>query len=582
MQPTSTTLHSIKLVHLENGSGQWKGCHRFKHPEVSDSISSLTTLPNEILLQVFSHVDLHRSIRVLGYIPDDPPPSSPDEYLVSDFRANSRSLLNIALTCKRFTVLAREVLLSSLVLEVDFPETLNELSNSDIYGLIWRLQARPGWKRHIKQLRLCLPSEDRGIMELNGRGPVEPHVNYRVYEKACEIVASLDLPAWLKTGKIAELKGTFAHASASVFLALLPNIATLCIFDPDSYLTLVEAHSQATRPWPKFALRLPTAHVLTYLKYESPLPPLLGGGLEHYPNLHTLDLSIRLQGQIHSQIRMQADHYLNSRRAQPTIRHLRLDFEVRTVGVWNTTARACMTNILRAFPNLQTLEYYAESSDSKNPYRSVRAFPAYQANIQYYPTGPSAFEDDVYVDEQYWDRTIYDARSEVTDYQNLVDGMVHLRPNLETLQLPGGFWTLPGAMRKPLPRFDQFEQLKKLVIPQAALISIKLDNMRFDAVFEGDFELSPTQALPISLQHLKIFDVDLAFLESRWLQDLFGAQKANHWPRLQCVEILMGPTVTGLCLEELNARQRNAEFWKLVNEANFEVVVGRDEERPDA
>ncbi|KAI4939239.1 uncharacterized protein J4E92_000523 [Alternaria infectoria] len=549
----------------------------------SGSTSSLSTLPNEVLLQVFSHVDLHRSIRVLGYIPDDPPPSSPDEYLISDFRANSRSLLNIALTCKRFTVLAREVLLSSLVLEVGFPGTLNELSNSDIYGLIWRLQARPEWKRHIKQLRLCFPSEDRGIMKLSGSGPVEPHVNYLVYEKACEIVASLDLPAWWKTGKIAELKGTFAHASASVFLALLPNISTLCIFDTDSNLTLAEPHFQDMRRWQRFAFRLPTAHVLSYLKYESPLPPLLGGGLEHYPNLHTLDLSIRLQGQIHSQIRMASEHYLSSRCAQPTIRHLRLDFEVRTVGVWNTTSRACMTNILRAFPNLQTLEYYAESSDSKNPYRSVRAFPAYQANIQYYPTGPSPLEDDVYVDEQHWDRTIYDARSEVTDYQNLVDGMIHLRPNLETLKLPGGFWTLPGAMRKPLPRFDRFAQLKKLVIPQAALISIKLDNMRFDAVFEGDFELSPTQALPISLQHLKIFDVDLAFLESRWLQDLFGVQKAeNHWPRLQCVEILMGPTVTGLCLEGLKARQSNAEFWMLVDDANFEVVVERDEEGPDA
>ncbi|KAI4944922.1 hypothetical protein J4E91_008266 [Alternaria rosae] len=551
----------------------------------SDSTSSLTTLPNEILLDVFSHVDLHRSIRVLGYIPDDPPPSSPDDYLISDFRANSRSLLNIALTCKRFTVLACEVLLSSLVLEVSFPETSNALFNSDIYGLIWRLQARPEWKRHVKQLRLCLPSEDRGIMSFSGPGPVEPHVNYLVYEKACEIVASLDLPAWWKTQKTADLKETFAHASASVLLALLPNIATLCIFDPESNLNLVETNFQEPHLFSgreRFSPRLPTAHVLSYVKYESPLPPLLGD-LEHYPNLHTLDLSIRLQGQIHSQIRRESERYLSSRRAQPTIRHLRLDFEVRTVGVWNTTSRACMTNVLRAFPNLQTLEYYAESSDSKNPYSSVRAFPAYQANIQYYPTTSSAFEDNVYVEEQHWDRTIYDARSEVTDYQNLVDGMVHLRPNLQTLQLPGGFWTLPGAMRKPLPRFDQFAQLKKLVIPQAALISIKLDNMRFDAVFDGDFELSPTQALPISLQHLKVFDVDLAFLESRWLQDLFDAQKAmNHWSWLQCVKILMGPTVTGLCLEELKSRRSNAEFWKLVDDANFEVIVGRDEEGPDA
>jgi hypothetical protein len=544
----------------------------------------LTTLPNEILLHVFSHVDPHRSARVLGYIPDDPPPTSPDQYLVSDFRASCQSLLSIALTCKRFVALAREVLLSSLVLEVGFPKTLNELSRSHIYGLIWRLHERPEWRRHVNQLRLCLPPEDRGIMRLNGRGPVEPHVNYLVYERACEIIASLEFPAAWKTGKTIELKTRFARASASVLLALLPNIVTLCIFDPESNLTFGKAEFENTHHFGGgeiFSLRLPKSHVLSYMKYESPMPPVLRG-LEHYPNLRTLDLSIRLQGQKTAIARRASERFLNHSCEQPSIQHLRLDFEVRSVGVWNTTSRDCMTNIIRAFPNLQTLEYYAESSDSKNPYRSVRAFPAYQANIQYYPTISSAFEDNVYVDEQHWDRAIYDARTEVTDYQNLVDGMVHLRPNLETLHLPGGFWTLPGAVRKPLPRFDQFVQLKKLVVPQAALISIKLDNMRFDAVFEGDFELLPTQALPLSLQHLKIFDVDFTFLESRWLKDLFGAQRnKNQWPMLQCVEILMGPMVTELYLEDLKARKSDDGFWKLVDDANFEVVVGRDAEGPD-
>ena len=50
-------------------------------------------------------------------------------------------------------------------------------------------------------------------------------------------------------------------------------------------------------------------------------------------------------------------------------------------------------------------------------------------------------------------------------------------------------------------------RLQKLIVPQAALVSIKLDNMLFDAVFEGDFELSALTALPVSLQHLKIFSV---------------------------------------------------------------------------
>ena len=137
-------------------------------------------------------------------------------------------------------------------------------------------------------------------------------------------------------------------------------------------------------------------------------------------------------------------------------------------------------------------------------------------------------------------------------------------------------------MRKPIPRFDQFTQLKTLVVPQAAIISIKLDNMRFDAVFEGDFELSASMALPISLQHLKIFDVDAAFLGSEWLQGLFDVQKSHRqWPELQMLEILMGPTFTDEALGELLARRSDEGLWAMTDDAVFRVVVGRDVEGPE-
>jgi hypothetical protein len=46
---------------------------------------SLNDLPAELLLQIVSSVDLHRSKRILGHIPDDPPPILPDVYLINDF-----------------------------------------------------------------------------------------------------------------------------------------------------------------------------------------------------------------------------------------------------------------------------------------------------------------------------------------------------------------------------------------------------------------------------------------------------------------------------------------------------------------
>lgn len=162
-----------------------------------------------------------------------------------------------------------------------------------------------------------------------------------------------------------------------------------------------------------------------------------------------------------------------------------------------------------------------------------------------------------------------------------MDNLVHLRPSLKHLQLPGGFWTLPGAARKPIPRFDQFTQLRKLIVPQAALISIKLDNMRVDTVSQGDFELFASEVLPVSLRHLTIFDLDETFLRCKWLQRLFSEHKSHdQWPEFRTLKLLMGPTFSDEMLEALLARRVSAEFWTVVDEAGFDVIVGRDDLDP--
>jgi hypothetical protein len=207
----------------------------------------------------------------------------------------------------------------------------------------------------------------------------------------------------------------------------------------------------------------------------------------------------------------------------------------------------------------------------------VRAFPHYQANIQTYPDRVT----DAAREEMYWDERLYDARTHYTDYQYLVDSLVPVRSGLETLRLPGGFWTLPGAMRKPLPRFKLFPQLRTLAIPQAAILSIKLDNMRFPEVVKGDFELLPTLVLPPNLQHLRIFDANAELLRSAWLKELFDRQTAcNQWPNLKVVTLLFGPTVDDLDLENLLGRKSWNDFRYLADQANFQVIVGQDNEVP--
>jgi hypothetical protein len=526
---------------------------RHRSQSTGDNNKSLNDLPNEILLQIFSYVDLHRCSRIAGYIPDDPSPSPPDSYLTDDFRVIKRDLNNIALTCKRFTPLVQEALLYAPVLETN--PSLANLTHSDALGLILKFCAKPELARYVKQLRIHLPQADSSSPPDN------------ILEDLRIIIASSSLPQPWKETWGDRLRG--GRTSAEALLALLPQLDRLCISEPNSELGL---------SWTE-------GSPLSYLKVETPLPPRLAG-LGNLPYLHTLDLSLRIRGEPSNMVEVRSIenfsvYSLQDPRIFGNIHHLRLDFEVRTVGVWNATATRCMSNVVHAFKNLKTLEYYAESSESKNPYRSVRAFPAYQANIQNYSDGSPPLASDV-ANERYWDRAIYDARTEVTDYQNLVDGFVHLRSKLEHLQLPGGFWTLPGAVRKPIPRFDQFIQLKTLIVPQAAIISIKLDNMRFDTVSDGDFELSPSLALPRSLQYLKIFDVDAEFLESVWLQELFREQKDHRsWPELRYMEILFGATYSDKELEGLLVRRSDESFWKLVDGTNFNIVVGRDMQGPE-
>jgi hypothetical protein len=530
---------------------------RHRSQSIGGHIKSLNALPNEILLQIFSYVDIHRDARIIGYIPDDPPPSPPDSYLIEDFRVNQLSLRSIALTCKRFRLLIQEALVYAPVLKINPSHA--SLTHLDTFGLLLRICAKPELARHVKQLRIHLHEPD-----LNSVRPPRD-----VLEETRRIMASSSLPrSWKETWGDQPVSHD-GRTCAKALLALLPQLHRLCISEQDSDLVI---------DWIEGPL-------LSYLKVESPLPPCLLG-LGNMPHLHTLDLSLRIRGEPSNMVGVRSmENFSVSALQQPHLFHnihrLRLDFEVRTVGVWNTTGRRCMSNVVQAFKNLKTLEYYAESSESKNPYRSVRAFPVYQANIQNYPDVFTPLASEV-AEEPYWDRPIYDARTEITDYQNLVDGLVHTRPKLECLQLPGGFWTLPGAVRKPIPRFNQFKQLKTLVVPQAAIISIKLDNMRFDVVSGGDFQLSPSLALPRSLQHLKIFDVDAGFLTSIWLEDLFTEQKDRDlWPELRCLEILFGPTYSDLDFEGLLARRSEERFWAFADGASFEVIVSRDMEGPE-
>ena len=114
---------------------------------------------------------------------------------------------------------------------------------------------------------------------------------------------------------------------------------------------------------------------------------------------------MRLQGKEAFEVIRGSENYFAAAETFHNIKHLRLDFEVRTIGIWNRAGRTCMSNVVQGFQHLDSLAFYAEPSSLKNPYSSVRAFPTYQANIQAYPDAPSPSIDASF--ETSWGKTLF-------------------------------------------------------------------------------------------------------------------------------------------------------------------------------
>jgi hypothetical protein len=452
--------------------------------------------------------------------------------------------------------------------------------------LLRTLLARPDLRRHVRQIRLCFPEstelEEQSKQRTESNFHADP-ISYLndVYLPVRVTIATLGLVEGFRLIDSMELK----YNMLGVFLTILPRLETLSFSDNDVYVQRYTALALLPRGGANDELQsessLPAAQTLKFVKVSS-LGPLRLDCLNAFQNLHSLDVSMKLAGLDHHDVNQLARLYNGPRPSVNfgSIRNLRFDCKIKSVGIWDFAARSGMHHILQAFSKLSSLEFYAESSSEKNPLQSVRAFPRYQANIQAYPHMPSLTNNANY-EEQWWDERVYEARTTWTDYQYLVDSLIHLRPHLESLRLPGGFWTLPGATRSLLPRFIQFLELRTLSLPQAAVLSIRLDNMRFADTVGGDFELGPTSVLPAKLQHLKVFDADADLLTSTWLQELFDEQRAcTRWPDLQKLEILLGPTFDDTALEDLRTRKHWNSFWKLAGQADFEVSVARDAEVP--
>ncbi|KAL5118675.1 hypothetical protein ACEQ8H_003352 [Pleosporales sp. CAS-2024a] len=554
---------------------------------------SMNDLPTELLEQIVESIDLSRFDRILGHISDDPPPTQPDPYLIRDFLAGCIPLRNLCLTSRRFRHVTQKHLFTAPVLGGFAFHYPNDTSHARIAFFLRTLITRPDLRRYVQQLRLCypptgVPTDQREEYEEANMGADPLVFILEVVRPARIFIDNLDLPADVRTSWRKSMIMEQRYTLLQFIMVLLPHVKRLVISENSSeswlhtYDHVLDMSALYPRSAPPVTLNsirhLPCAQSLRSMKLCS-LTPIRLDGVSIFPNLDTLDLSFKLAGLANHDIENLSVLYdpQEASTGFEGIRHLRLDCQTKSVGIWDFSARHGMTYLLGAFSRLDSLCFYAEPSSEKNPFRSVRAFPHYQANIQAYPDAALASDYDASTGDSYWDERLYAARTEWVDYQYLVDSLFRLRPFLKTLTLPGGFWTLPGATRKPLPRFELFPQLRHVVLPQAAILSIKLYNMRFPGAVQGDFDLSPVDVLPEGLEHLEIFDADMDLLQSKWLQTLLAEKTGGkHWSYLTMTDILFGPAVTDAQLGDLQARKIGTKFWAQADQASFQIRLGRD------
>ncbi|OAL55180.1 hypothetical protein IQ07DRAFT_659144 [Pyrenochaeta sp. DS3sAY3a] len=538
-------------------------------------MASFSSIPEELLLPIFAYLDPNRNERVLGDIPE----ILPEEYYSeqrssSAFIDASGPLRSLALTCKRFRSPATETLLQALSIN---GFTISPCSSYTTIAtrficLLRTLIARPELGQHIKQLRLTVHILDEDLYDNDIRddllkrfiqdvqGPAM-HYNSDQVRTMLDSFTASD-PSDMTWNVHTDM--TTAQMLIRVLLLSIPRVETLHmsyltgeglelyfgpIFNDEDYATRSKRLYNSS-PWnvfrlsslsSRFILGTPATCSLTYLKLTSAMPASLDQ-VALFPNLHTLDIGAPLlynmdfQEEIDFEDEMLPCLSFESLVKLCNIRHLRMDLQWKTTGMWKEYSIDSVRLMIQAFTNLTSLDFYAE---------------------------PSGFRFDS------WD---CDESLESSEYWNLVTCCVHLEGCLEELRLPGGVWGHRRYPRKWFPLFGKFGCLKKLVIPQDAVFLNNVDP-------EDDF--SPLTALPISLQELKIFDANLDLIECRWLQKLFDVQEHHPaFPELKRLEILLKNVVSDADLDELVSKRGHPAFWIRVAEAPFMVSVGRDDEIP--
>jgi hypothetical protein len=278
----------------------------------------------------------------------------------------------------------------------------------------------------------------------------------------------------------------------------------------------------------------------------------------HHPQLyglsllpHIKELDIALQG--HGQGHQQPPHTDFKSSDFQHIEVVRIDSRIHAISLEVPVFLENLRHLLPSFTNARSVHFYAEPPDYPHQY----------------DFGPSHF-----ISLTAW--CIYeDSLEDHRSYHALVSTLHPLYNTLESLQLPGGFWSLPTESDRPPVDLKRFPKLRHLTAPKVALLGAgaqprhkfwyKTWNGREMLEAEWDWDLmkyeevtdemepedtgphipmhSPRDVLPSTLQTVRVFEADID--TCAWLEDVFR-YKESDFPELRVVEMV----VTKFELEE--------------------------------
>jgi hypothetical protein len=492
-------------------------------------------LPDEILLHVASFILGDPAPRFQGVVKCVTPEDAEDEIdheleqVRQEFRSVSSTLRSLALTSQRFRPIAQEILLRAPILY----DQSREYKISPIVNFARTLLERPDLTKYVRNLRINVPS-DYATPGIKG-----PPINSAVSKGSAAVVDRLKIDTQTKKYWTAELNNFYPRAYCGVILALVPKLEQLHLAPSIKHdsgrelLAMLFGLEQFV--YDVDLVRIPGLSNLSHLKLVTEAPFELPR-LRVLSNLKSLDLSIEPIYLDNSWVKSPG-MYL------PSITHLRVDCRIRKIGLAHKFFED-LRIVIRMFENLSSLQLYGEP-------------PFYNHTMDLYNAG-----------WQPW----YETQLREKSYSALLANLASVAPQLQTLELPRGFWTLPNIIqqrvldsgspvdsediyRGEVADFRAFSTLTSLIIPKAAIAHERLGTTTL---------ADPLITLPTCITHIKVYEVDEQLWP--WL-DIIVENRRSHFSALTQIELLQGeplcPKTAPETLDELKIN--NEKLWnKLV------------------